>query len=176
MLENLSIYLSYKLTSSNLVEELHEYKLKKLWDIRVFPLVLRTTSKDLPFPSLLLLKKISSEATDAVKCAQNAGKISENVCLWKYFAGDTIFQTCTIITCITLACHRCQKTTGNSVLILQYCRENRETSLWLLSWTFGGWFNHQLSPAFRYMEISKRRGLTASFVDFANYSCQNFAI
>ena len=78
MLENLSIYLSYKLTSSNLVEELHEYKLKKLCDVKVFPLVLRTTSKDLPFPSLLL-KKISSEATDAVKCARNAGKISEHV-------------------------------------------------------------------------------------------------
>ena len=81
MLENLSIYLSYKLTSSNLVEELHEYKLKKLCDVKVFPLVLRTTSNYLPFPSLLLLKKISGEATDAVKCAQNAGKISENVCL-----------------------------------------------------------------------------------------------
>ena len=81
MLENFSIYLSYKLTSSNLVEELHEYKLKKLCDVRVFSLVLRTTSKDLPFPSLLLFKKTSSEATDAVKCAQNAGKISENVCL-----------------------------------------------------------------------------------------------
>ena len=91
-MENFSIYLSYKLTSSNLVEELHEYKLKKLWDVRVFPLVLRTTSKDLSFPSLLLLKKISSEATDAVKCAQNAGKISENECLWKYFAGDTSFK------------------------------------------------------------------------------------
>ena len=93
-MENVSIYLSYKLTSSNLVAELHEYKLKKLCDVRVFSLVLRTTSKDLPFPSLLSFKKISSEATDAVKCAQNAGKISENVCLWKYFAGDTIFQTC----------------------------------------------------------------------------------
>ena len=93
-MENFSIYLSYKLTSSKLVKELHQYKLKKLCDVRVFSIVLRTTSKDLPFPSLLLFKKISSQATDAVKCAQNAGKISENVCLWKYFAGDTIFQTC----------------------------------------------------------------------------------
>ena len=65
-------------------------------------LVLRNTSisshrilpEDFPFLSLLLLEKINSGATDAVKCVQNAGKISKNACLWKYFAGDTMFQTC----------------------------------------------------------------------------------
>ena len=67
----------------------------------IFVLVLRNTSissyrillEDFPFLSLLLLEKINSGATDAANCVQNAGKISENVCLWKYFAGDTMFQT-----------------------------------------------------------------------------------
>ena len=36
---------------------------------------------DFPFLSLLLLEKINSGATNAVKCTQNAGKISENACL-----------------------------------------------------------------------------------------------
>ena len=140
-MENVSIYLSYKLTSPNLVEELHEYKLKKLCDVRVFSLVLRTTSKDLPFPSLLLFKKINSEATDAVKCAQNAGKISENVCLWKYFAGDTIFQTCQFskkLLQYAIAVRRQQRTQCS--YYKEYCRENRQTSSWLSSWTFGFWW------------------------------------
>ena len=67
----------------------------------IFALVLSNTSissgrillEDFPFLSLLL-GKINSGATDAVKCVQNAGKISENACLWIYFAGDTIIQTC----------------------------------------------------------------------------------
>ena len=67
----------------------------------IFALVLSNTSissdrillEDFPFLSLLL-EKINSGATDAVKCVQNAGKISENTCLWIYFAGDTMFQTC----------------------------------------------------------------------------------
>ena len=54
----------------------------------IFGLVLRNTSvssyrillEDFPFLSLLLLEKINSGATDAVKCVQNAGKTSENVC------------------------------------------------------------------------------------------------
>ena len=67
----------------------------------LFALVLRNTYissyeilvENFPFPSLLL-EKISSGATDAVKGAQNAGKISENACLQKYFAGDPKFQIC----------------------------------------------------------------------------------
>ena len=67
----------------------------------IFALVLSNTSissdrillEDFPFLSLLL-EKINSGATDAVKCVQNAGKISENTSLWIYFAGDTMFQTC----------------------------------------------------------------------------------
>ena len=102
MLENFSVYLSYKLKSFSLVEKLHEYKLKKILNVLIFGLVLRNTSvssyrillEDFPFLSLLLLEKINSGATDAVKCVQNAGKTSENVCFWKYFAGDTMFQTC----------------------------------------------------------------------------------
>ena len=170
-MENFSIYLSYKLTSSNLVKELHEYKLKKLCDVRVFSIVLRTTSKDLPFPSLLLFKKISSKVTDAVKCAQNAGKKSENVCLWKNFETPSFKHV------------NFQKNYFSMPSLSEDNRElsvhiekNRETSSWLLSWTFGGWFSHQLSTAFQYMETSRRRELTASFLDFANYSCQNFAI
>ena len=66
-----------------------------------FALVLSNTSissegillEDFPFLSLLL-ENINSGATDAVMCVQNAGKISENACLWIYFAGDTMFQTC----------------------------------------------------------------------------------
>ena len=67
----------------------------------IFALVLSNTSissdrillEDFPFLSLLL-EKINSGATDAVKCVQNSGKISENTSLWIYFAGDTMFQTC----------------------------------------------------------------------------------
>ena len=51
----------------------------------MFALVLSNTSispyrilLDFPFLSLLLLEKINSGATNAVKCTQNAGKISEN--------------------------------------------------------------------------------------------------
>ena len=88
MLEKFSIYLSYKLKSFSLVEKLHEYKLKKILNVMIFGLVLRNTSvssyrnllEDFPFLSLLLLEKINSGATDAVKCVQNAGKTSENVC------------------------------------------------------------------------------------------------
>ena len=42
----------------------------------------------------MLLEEISSGATNAVKGVQNAGKISENACLQKYFAGDPKFQIC----------------------------------------------------------------------------------
>ena len=87
--------------SFSLVKKLHEYKLKKTPNVMIFVLVLRNTSissyrillEDFPFLSLLLLEKINSGATDAANCVQNAGKISENACLWKYFAGDTMFQT-----------------------------------------------------------------------------------
>ena len=85
---NFFIYLSYKLKSSNLVEKFREYKLKKIPNVMLFALVLRNTcissykiSVEI-FPLLsLLLEKISSGATNAVKCAQNAGKISEKPCL-----------------------------------------------------------------------------------------------
>ena len=88
--------------SFSLVKKLHEYKLKKTPNVMIFVLVLRNTSissyrillEDFPFLSLLLLEKINSGATNALKCTQNAGKISENACLWKCFAGDTMFQTC----------------------------------------------------------------------------------
>ena len=94
-------YLSYKPKNFSLVEKLHEYKLKKTPIDMIFALVLSNTSispyrilLDFPFLSLLLLEKINSGATNALKCTQNAGKISENACLWKCFAGDTMFQTC----------------------------------------------------------------------------------
>ena len=91
------------------------------------------------------MEKISSGATDAVKCAQNAGKISENACLWKYFVGDPMFQICQFSKkllqyCVTIrGKHRTQLSHGKVC-----CRENQETSQWLLSWTFGGWLNHQM--------------------------------
>ena len=65
--------------------------------------------EDFPLPSISLLQKISSGATDALKCAQilkKKGKISENLCLLfnelspqkceKYFAGCIMLQTCQI--------------------------------------------------------------------------------
>ena len=75
--------------SFSLVKKLHEYKLKKAPSVMILVLVLRNTSipsyrillEDFPFLSLLLLEKINSGATDAVKCVQNAGKTSENACL-----------------------------------------------------------------------------------------------
>ena len=85
---NFFIYLSYKLKSSNLVEKFGEYKLKKVPNVMLFALVLRNTciSSYKIFVEIfsfwsLLLDKISSGATDAVKCAQDAGKISEKPCL-----------------------------------------------------------------------------------------------
>ena len=74
--------------SFSLVEKLHEYKLKKTPNVMIFVIVLRNTSissyrillEDFPFLSLLL-EKINSGVTDAAKCVQNAGKISENACL-----------------------------------------------------------------------------------------------
>ena len=65
--------------------------------------------EDFPLPSLSLLQKISSGATDALKCAQilkRKGKISGNLCLLfnelfpqkceKYFPGCIMLQTCQI--------------------------------------------------------------------------------
>ena len=130
------------------------------------------------FPLLsLLLEKISSGATDAVKCAQNAGKISEKPCLWKYFAGDPMFQICQFSKrllqyCITIRGKQRTQLSHGKVC----CRENQETSQWLLSWTFGGWFNYQMKSNFRYTKISRRRGLTAPYLEFANYSCTSIAI
>ena len=71
-----------------MVEELREYKLKKIPDVMLFTLVLRNTYissyktliENFPFPPLLL-EQISSGATDTVKCQQNAGKISETASL-----------------------------------------------------------------------------------------------
>ena len=118
----------------------------------LFALVLRNTCissykifvEIFPFSSLLL-EKISSGATDAVKCAQNAGKISENACLWKYFVGDPMFQICQFSKkllqyCITIRGKQRTQLSHGKVC----CRENQETSQWLLSWTFGGWLNYQM--------------------------------
>ena len=126
MLEKFSIYLSYKLKSFSLVEKLQEYKLKKILNVMIFGLVLRNTSvssyrillEDFPFLSLLLLEKINSGATDAVKCVQNAGKTSENVLLkifcWRYHVSNlSIFKK------ITSVLHCCQRTTESSAFTLQ---------------------------------------------------------
>ena len=118
----------------------------------LFALVLRNTYissyktlvEHFPFPSLLL-QKISSGATDTVKCQQNAGKISETACLWKYFARDPMFQFCQFSKKLLQYCISIR---GQHRIQLSHCkvccRENQETSQLLLSWTFGGWFSHQL--------------------------------
>ena len=148
----------------------------------LFALVLRNTYissyeilvENFPFPSLLL-EKISSGATDAVKGAQNAGKISENACLQKYFAGDPKFQICQFskkILQYCIAIRGKQRTRLSHYKVC--CKENQETSQWLLSRTFGGWFNHQMKSRLSVHENFKRRGLTAPFLDL-NYSCTNFA-
>ena len=134
MLEKFSIYLSYKLKSFSLIEKFHEYKLKKTPIVMIFALVLSNTSissyrillEDFPFLSLLL-EKINSGATDAVKCVQNAWKISENACLWKYFAGDTMFQTCqfskkSLPYCIALREQQRVRLSHYRV----FCRENKK--------------------------------------------------
>ena len=166
MLEKFSIYLSYKLKSFSLVEKLHEYELKKILNVLIFGLVLRNTSvssyrillEDFPFLSLLLLEKINSGATDAVKCVQNAGKTSENVCFWKYFAGDTMFQTCQFSKKITSVLHCCQRTTESSAFTLQGIFHRKSRINWVvLTWTFGWWFNHQLhSRLLVYANFKKR--------------------
>ena len=135
MLENFSVYLSYKLKSFSLVEKLHEYKLKKTPIDMIFALVLSNTSispyrillEDFPFLSLFLLEKINSGATNAVTYVQNAGKISENACLWKCFAGDTMFQTCqfskkSLPCCIAVREKQRVRLSHYRV----FCRENQE--------------------------------------------------
>ena len=148
----------------------------------LFALVLRNTYiysykilvGNFPFPSLLL-EKISSGATNAVKGAQKAGKISENACLWKYFAGDPMFQICQF--------------SKNYFSIASLSEENRELSFHIARYVTEKIKKHlsgcchellvadsitRWSPDFPYMKISRRRGLTAPFLDF-NYSCTNFA-
>ena len=152
VLKNLSVYLSYTLKRSNLVEELLEYKLKKIPNIMLFALVLRNTYissyktlvENFPFPSLLL-EKISSGATDTAKCQQNAGKIYDTACLWKYFARDRMFQFCQFskkLLQYCIAIRRQQRIQLSHCKVC--CRENQEKSQLLLSWNFGGWFSHQL--------------------------------
>ena len=116
MLENFPAYLLPQTGKfDSIFEELCEYKFKKrsVYSARVirFALLLQYTSiqsyrifqKDIPLPSMPLLRKICSGAIDAVKCAQtlkNKWKISEDVCLLfngmylqkceEYFGGDLI--------------------------------------------------------------------------------------
>ena len=138
--------------SFSLVEKLHEYKLKKTPNVMIFVIVLRNTSissyrillEDFPFLSLLLLEKINSGVTDAAKCVQNAGKISENACLWKYLDGDTMFQTCQFSKKL-LQYFIAVRKQQSSVFTLQAILKRKSRINWVvLSWTFGGWFNHQL--------------------------------
>ena len=137
---------------SNLVEELREYKLKKIPDVMLFTLVLRNTYissyktliENFPFPPLLL-EQISSGATDTVKCQQNAGKISETASLWKYFARDPMFQFYQFSKKLLQYCIAIRRQQRIQLSHCEVCcRENQETSQWLLSWIFGGWFSHQL--------------------------------
>ena len=123
---------------------------KKTPIVMIFALVLSNTSissdrillEDFPFLSLLL-EKINSGATDAVKCVQNAGKISENTCLWIYFAGDTMFQTCQFSKKSLRYCIAVRE--EQRVRLSHYRVFCRSKINWVvLSWTFGGWFNHQL--------------------------------
>ena len=116
MLENFPAYLLPQTGKfDSIFEELCEYKFKKrsVYSARVirFALLLQYTSiqsyrifqKDIPLPSMPLLRKICSGAMDAVKCGQtlkNKWKISEDVCLLfngmylqkceEYFGGDLI--------------------------------------------------------------------------------------
>ena len=138
----------------------------------------KTLIENFPFPPLLL-EQISSGATDTVKCQQNAGKISETASLWKYFARDPMFQFYQFSKKLLQYCIAIRRQQRIQLSHCEVCcRENQETSQWLLSWIFGGWFSHQLKSFryFRYMKISRRRGLTTPFLDFANYSCINFEI
>ena len=128
VLENFSVYLSYKLKSFSLVEKLHEYKLKKILNVMIFGLVLRNTSvssyrillEDFPFLSLLLLEKINSGATNAVKCVctERRNFIWEYVLVkmfcWRYHVSNlSIFKK------ITSVLHCCQRTTESSAFTLQ---------------------------------------------------------
>ena len=148
----------------------------------LFALVLRNTYissyeilvENFPFPSLLL-EEISSGATNAVKGVQNAGKISENACLQKYFAGDPKFQICQF--------------SKKYFSIASLSEENRELGFHIARYVAKKIKKHlsgcchglsvadsitRWSPDFWYMKISRRRGLTAPFLDL-NYSCTNFA-
>ena len=91
----------------------------------LFALVLRNTHissykilvENFPFSSLLL-EKISSGATNAVKGAQNAGKISENACLQNILLEIPSFKSVNFQK-NTSVLHRYQRKTENSAFTLQ---------------------------------------------------------
>ena len=96
--------------------------------------------------------------------------------LVKIFCWRSYVSNLSIFKKITSVLHHYHRKTANSSHGKVCCRENQETSQWLLSWTFGGWFNYQMKSNFRYTKISRRRGLTAQYLEFANYSCTSIAI
>ena len=170
---------------SNLVEELRAYKLKKIPNFMLFALVLRNTYissyktlvENFPFPSLLL-EKISSGATDTVKCQQNAGK--------KYLRQHACENILLEIPCFSFVnfpknyfsiASLSEDSTEFSFHIARYVAEKIKKHLsccchgLLVVDSVTSW-----SPDFRYMKIWRRRGLTTQFLDFANYPCINFAI
>ena len=135
----------------------------------IFALVLSNTSissdrillEDFPFLSLLL-EKINSGATDAVKCVQNAGKISENTCLWIYFAGDTMFQTCqfskkSLPYCIAVREEQRVRLSHYRV----FCRENQKLTELFCRGLLVGDSITSCTPGFWYIKISRRRGRSA---------------
>ena len=85
MLKNFLFSYSYKLKSSNLVEELCECKLKKAVKVIRFALLLTYTPisscaicacEVFPLPSSSLLQKING-TTDAAKCVQTFRRLTE---------------------------------------------------------------------------------------------------
>ena len=157
--------------SFSLVEKLHEYKLKKTPNVMIFVLVLRNTSissyrillEDFPFLSLLLLEKINSGATDAANCVQDAGKISENACLWKYFAGDTMFQTYQFSKKLLqyfIAVRKQQRVRFSHYRL--FWRENQELTELFCRGLLVGDSITRCTPDFWYIQIVRRRGRTAS--------------
>ena len=108
-----------------MVEKFRKYKLKKIPNVMLFALVLRNTHissyeilvENFPFSSLLL-EKISSGATNAVKGAQNAGKISENACLQNILLEIPSFKSVNFQK-NTSVLHRYQRKTENSAFTLQ---------------------------------------------------------
>ena len=135
----------------------------------IFALVLRNTSisshifllEDFPFLSLLLLEKINSGATDAVKCTTQEKYLRmgacENILLEIPCFKPVNFQKKFLQYFIAVREQQRVQLSDYTV----FCRENQELTELFSRGLLVGDSITSCTPDFWYMQISRRRGRTA---------------